>query len=295
MKGILLVDKPAGMTSHDVVDRLRAVTGIRKIGHTGTLDPSATGLLIMCIGQATRLSEFLTGMDKEYEGDMRLGVTTTSHDMDGEVLAEKPVPELTRERIQQAANAYLGEIDQVPPMVSAVKVGGQRLYKRARRGEEVERKPRRVNVKRFEILGYEPPLVRFIVSCSRGTYVRSLCHELGNALGCGAALNTLRRTAVGKHNVTDALPLDGFNTREDVAARLLPLEEALDMPAVVALPSGRARVTSGNPLRLSDLQSRCPVDRGLVQITSPEGELLALAEVIVAGNEPSLRPKRVFA
>lgn len=295
MKGILLVDKPAGMTSHDVVDRLRAVTGIRKIGHTGTLDPSATGLLIMCIGPATRLSEFLTGMDKQYEGDMRLGVTTTSHDMDGEVVAEKPVPELTLDQIQAAANAFVGEIDQVPPMVSAVKVGGQRLYKHARRGEEIEREPRRVVVKRFDILAYESPLVRFVVACSRGTYVRSLCHELGNALGCGAALNRLRRTAVGKHVIGDALPLDEFKSREDVARRLLPLEKALEIPVVVALPSGRARVASGNPLRLSDLQSRCPVDHGLVQITSADGELLALAEVTIAGNEPSLRPKRVFA
>lgn len=294
MKGILLVDKPAGMTSHDVVDRLRAVTGIRKIGHTGTLDPSATGLLIMCIGPATRLSEFLTGMDKEYEGNMRLGVTTTSHDMDGEVVAESVVPEFSLEQIQLAAKAFTGEIDQLPPMVSAVKVGGQRLYKHARRGEEVEREPRRVNVKRFEILGYEPPLVRFVVECTRGTYVRSLCHELGNALGCGGALNRLRRTAVGKHLVSDALPLQDFKTRDDVVARLLPLEHALEIPIVVALPSGRARVASGNALRLSDLQSDCPVDHGLVQVNSTEGELLALAEVTVTGNGPSLRPKRVF-
>lgn len=295
MKGILLVDKPAGMTSHDVVDRLRAVTGIRKIGHTGTLDPSATGLLIMCIGPATRLSEFLTGMDKIYEGEMRLGVTTVSYDMDGAVVGTHPVPDLSVETIQRAANAFVGNIEQVPPMVSAVKVGGQRLYKHARKGEVIEREARPITVKSFDILGYALPLVHFRVACSRGTYVRSLCHDVGNALGCGGALDRLRRTAVGKHLVSDALPLDEFRTRADVVTRLLPIGQALDLPSVVALASGRERVATGNPLRLSDLQTPCPVDSGLVQIKTEDGELLALADVSVSSDGPRLNPKRVFA
>ena len=159
LKGVLLVDKPSGMTSHDVVDRIRAASGIRRVGHTGTLDPAATGLLILCIGPATRLSEYLTGLDKVYEGHMRLGVSTDSHDMDGSVLEERPVPMLTLARIQEVFDNFTGQIEQIPPMVSAVKVGGQRLYKLARKGETVERKPRQIIVSEFQALEFAPPLV----------------------------------------------------------------------------------------------------------------------------------------
>ena len=163
MKGVLLLDKPAGMTSHDVVDHIRRAAQMRRVGHTGTLDPSATGLLIICVGEATRLSEHLTRLDKVYEGYLRFGVVTDSYDMDGKVLEENPVPDISPEEIQKAFDALTGEIQQVPPMVSAVKVGGQRLYKMARKGETIERKPRKVTVKEFRLLDYDPPLARFRV------------------------------------------------------------------------------------------------------------------------------------
>ena len=177
MNGILLVDKPTGMTSHDVVDRLRRAARIRRIGHTGTLDPGATGLLILCLGSATRLSEFLICLDKVYEGEMRLGIVTDSFDLDGKTVEERPVPHLDPVDIQKALDRFTGDILQVPPMVSAVKINGERLYKKARKGEVVERPPRPVTIREFVLLRYTPPNVVFRVRCTRGTYARSLCHD----------------------------------------------------------------------------------------------------------------------
>lgn len=294
MKGILLVDKPPGLTSHDVVDRVRKAAGIRRVGHTGTLDPGATGLLILCLGTATRLSEHLTGLDKVYEGYMRLGVVTDSYDMDGAILEENPVPALGAEDIQRVFDQYTGDILQTPPMVSAVKVGGERLYKKARKGETVERQPRPVTVREFVLLDYSPPLAYFRACCTRGTYVRSLCHESGQTLGCGAVVDSLRRTSVGKHSVEDALPLDAFEDEESVRERLLPMSDALELPEVIVGPGGRKRVASGVTLRRKDLTSDCPVREGWVQLKSESGELLALAQIHVDPLGPGLLPRRVF-
>ncbi len=295
LKGVLLVDKPAGMTSHDVVDHIRRATGIRRVGHTGTLDPAATGLLIICIGPATRLSEYLTGLDKVYEGYMRLGVVTSSHDMDGEVLEQNDVPELELPRIQAAFDEFTGQIEQVPPMVSAVKVGGQRLYKLARKGETVERKPRQITVNEFVALGYAPPLVHFRVSCTSGTYVRSLCHDAGAALGCGATLDRLRRTAVGRHRVEEAAPLDTLTDFASVSTRLVPMSDALDLPSIAVSARGERILASGGLLRGPELAGDVPAtSEGLVQIKSPSGELLALGQVRRGPPELQVVPKRVF-
>jgi tRNA pseudouridine55 synthase len=293
MKGVLLVDKPAGITSHDVVDHIRKASGMRKVGHTGTLDPGATGLLLICLGAATRLSEHLTGLDKIYEGDMRLGVATDSYDMDGDVLAEHDVPELAAEDIQSLFDEFTGDILQVPPMVSAVKINGERLYKKARQGEVVERPSREVIVSEFSLLAYEPPLATFRVQCTSGTYVRALCHDVGERIGCGGALDSLRRTAVGKHRIEDALPLDDFRTPRDVEARLLALGNVLELPEVIVRPAGERVLATGGALRGRDLKSGCPVLEGWVQLKSVEGELLALAQVQRV-PEPMLQPKRVF-
>jgi len=204
MKGILLVDKPAGMTSHDVVDRIRRAARMKRVGHTGTLDPAATGLLIICLGPATRLSEHFTALEKSYEGVMRLGIETSSYDLDGEVVAEKEVPTLDAARIQAECDGFTGQISQVPPMVSAVKVAGERLYKLARKGEVVERPARQVTVREFNVLNFAAPDATVRVTCSSGTYVRSLCHDVGQRLGCGAVLASLRRTSVGRHSVASA-------------------------------------------------------------------------------------------
>lgn len=294
MKGILLVDKPSGMTSHDVVDRIRRAAGMRRIGHTGTLDPAATGLLILCLGEATRLSDFLIGLDKVYEGDMRFGLVTDSYDLDGKVLEERPVPDLSEAEIQKAFDRFTGDILQVPPMVSAVKVGGERLYKLARRGEVVEREPRPVSIREFVLLGYEPPVARFRIRCTRGTYARTLCYDVGEALGCGATLAALRRTAVGHHRVEDALPVDRFQNREQVEARLLSPDRALDLPEVVVRPAGCRAVVSGAILSARDIAGDVPVEAGWVQVKSEGGTLLALAEVRSTPHGIAVQPKRVL-
>ena len=294
MNGILLVDKPAGITSHDVVDRIRRAAGTRRVGHTGTLDPGATGLLVLCLGAATRLSEHLTGLDKVYEGAMRLGIVTDSYDMDGKVVAENPVPALTVGDIQRACDGFTGAIMQVPPMVSAVKVGGERLYKRARQGEVVERAPRQVTVREFRVLSYEAPDAQIRVKCTRGTYVRSLCHDVGHTLGCGAILASLRRTFVGQFSVEDALPVDQFRDRDEVASRLKPIETALTLPSVTVRSTSRGAVISGVALNPDDLVSGCPVSKGWVQVKSESGRLLALGEVHVGPTGLWVHPKRVF-
>ena len=294
MTGILLVDKPMGMTSHDVVDRIRRASGIRRIGHTGTLDPSATGLLILCLGKATRLSEHLTGLDKTYQGTMRLGIITDSYDLDGKVLEEREVRPVTAEEIQAHCNEFLGEVEQLPPMVSAVKVGGQRLYKAARKGQEIERQPRTVTIHEFAVLNCAPPDVEVRVSCSSGTYVRSLCHEVGLRLGCGAALASLRRTWVGRYHVEAATPVDTFKSPEDVKARLMPMDDALDLPAVVVKESARPALESGSVLVGGNLREACTVREGWVQLKSGKGELLGLGLVQPTAAGVCIHPKRVF-
>jgi tRNA pseudouridine55 synthase len=294
MNGILLVDKPSGMTSHDVVDCIRKAANMRRIGHTGTLDPAATGLLILCLGNATRLSEFLTGLDKVYEGTMRFGLVTDSYDLDGQVVEERPVPDLTPAQIQEAFDAFTGEIMQVPPMVSAVKVGGERLYKLARKGEVVEREPRKINVKEFALLSYAEPDAAFRVRCTRGTYARTLCYDVGEKLGCGATLASLRRTAVGKHAIAGAKPVDAFQSPDDVANALLPVNDALDLPAVCVRNTSRMTVASGGALERQDLRGDCPTDNGWVQVKAENGELLALGEVQSNFGVVRIQPKRVL-
>ncbi|MBI5095687.1 MAG: tRNA pseudouridine(55) synthase TruB [Candidatus Hydrogenedentes bacterium] len=294
MTGILLVDKPAGVTSHDVVDAIRKASGLRRVGHTGTLDPLATGLLILCLGNATRLSEFLTGLDKVYEGTMRLGLETDSYDLDGKTIAERPVPELTEATLAESFVRYTGSIEQVPPMVSAVKVGGERLYRRARKGETVERAPRTITIHEFTLLGYTPPDATFRVRCTRGTYVRSLCHEIGAELGCGGALAALRRTWVGPHAVANAAPVASFTDAASVQQRLIPLEKAVDLPVVTVRRNRQRLIPTGTSLRPGDITGECPVASGWVQVWSESGEMLALAEVTTDPQGATLQPKRVF-
>lgn len=210
LDGALLVDKPVGCTSHDVVDDIRRKFNIKKVGHCGTLDPNATGLLIIVLGRGTKLSEKLMSDDKVYEGDIKFGEATDSYDADGKVTATLPVPLLTLEQLNEAAAAFIGDLKQVPPMVSAKKQGGVPLYKLARKGIEVVREPRLVHIFNYRFTAYNEPLAKFRVACTKGTYVRSLAHELGVKLGCGAHLATLRRVTSGKWDVADALTLDAI-------------------------------------------------------------------------------------
>ena len=206
--GAVLIDKPAGPTSHDVVDAIRRNFRIKKVGHCGTLDPNATGLLIIVLGKGTKLSEKLMGGDKVYEGTMKFGETTSSYDADGELVASLPVPPMTLDELNEAALTFQGDQMQMPPMVSAIKVGGVPLYKMARKGIEIERKPRLVRIYSFRFSNYEEPTGQFRIGCTKGTYVRSIAHDLGQKLGCGAHLKTLRRMVSGSFDVANALPLD---------------------------------------------------------------------------------------
>lgn len=205
--GALLIDKPAGPTSHDVVDAIRRRFRIKKVGHCGTLDPNATGLLIIVLGRGTKLSERLMSDDKVYEGLFKLGETTNTHDADGELTASLPVPPLSLDELNELAGAFVGDQMQLPPMVSAIKQRGVPLYKLARKGLEVERKERLIHIYSFRFSAYEEPLAHFRVACTKGTYVRTLAHDFGERLGCGAHLASLRRTASGRFDACDSVPL----------------------------------------------------------------------------------------
>ena len=210
--GILLVDKPTEWTSHDVVAKIRNHFKFNKVGHGGTLDPLATGLLVLLIGKGTKLSDRIMGGDKIYEGTIRLGITTHSQDRDGEVLAEKDAAHITRDQVEAAIQNYLGDIEQIPPMVSAIKKDGVPLYKLARKGQEIEREPRKIHIFSFEVTGFDNPFVQFRVKSTKGTYVRTLAHDIGNDLGVGANLHDLRRTGSGP------LSVDKTHTMEEILA-----------------------------------------------------------------------------
>jgi tRNA pseudouridine55 synthase len=224
LDGALLIDKPAGPTSHDVVDAIRRQFNIKKVGHCGTLDPNATGLLILVLGRATKLSEKLMSDDKIYEGTVKFGEVTDSYDSDGELVSSLPVPPITLEELNDNARTFIGDLMQVPPMVSAVKKAGVPLYKLARKGIEVQREPRLIHVYKFQFSDYLEPIGHFRVACTKGTYVRSLAHDLGQKIGCGAHLRNLRRLISGKFDVANAVQFEdamGFSHSE-LTQRVIP-------------------------------------------------------------------------
>lgn len=233
-EGILLVDKPQGITSHDVVYKLRRIFHIKKIGHAGTLDPMATGLLVMLIGKATKVSQFLMSMDKEYTGTIRLGQSTDSQDADGEVVEERPVPELSEADVLKEMKAFMGDQYQTPPMYSAKKVNGQPLYKLARQGKTIEREPRVINISKMEMNRFELPEIDFLVACSKGTYVRTIAHDLGERLGCGGHLCVLRRTGVGEFRIEKASTIEELEAMSPSALRkqLIPILQAVPSHAL---------------------------------------------------------------
>jgi tRNA pseudouridine55 synthase len=219
------VDKPPILTSHDVVDRLRRHFDFKKVGHCGTLDPAATGLLVIVLGKATKLQDRLMADDKTYEGTMRLGISTDSQDADGEIIATKPVPPLTAEALEEVLAKFRGDIQQIPPMVSAKKIGGVALYKLARKGQTVEREPRNVHIYDLRVLNLRLPDVDIRVTCTKGTYVRTICHDIGEQLGCGAHLATLRRIRSGNLDVKDATKLDDLLclTRQELQPKIISI------------------------------------------------------------------------
>jgi tRNA pseudouridine55 synthase len=231
LDGLLLVDKPAGPTSHDIVAQIRRRFRIPKVGHGGTLDPMATGLLVILLGKGTKISERVMGHDKTYEGVFRLGIETDSQDADGRIVAEKDPTGVTAAQVAAEMQARLGDQMQVPPMVSAIKIDGVPLYKLARKGETVERPPKLIHLYRFDLLDFTPPDIRFAVECTKGTYVRTLAHDIGQALGVGAHLVQLRRTKIGRLDVAGAAPLADLLALPALEGRVIPLAAALPLLA----------------------------------------------------------------
>jgi tRNA pseudouridine55 synthase len=233
-EGILLVDKPQGITSHDVVSKMRRVFHIKKVGHAGTLDPMATGVLVILIGKATKASQFLMSLDKEYAGTIKLGVITDSQDADGEIVEERPVPDLTEAQVKTEMKTFIGDQYQIPPMFSAKKINGQKLYKLARQGKTVEREPRVIHISRFELTNFALPEVSFIVGTSKGAYVRTIAHDLGDKLGCGGHLNVLRRTAVGQFRVEKSSTIEALEAMSPSTLRkqLIPVIQAVPTHAL---------------------------------------------------------------
>jgi len=234
LEGVLLVDKPGAHTSHDVVARLRRKLNMKRIGHAGTLDPMATGLMILLIGKATRISQYLISLDKEYEGTIELGKVTDSQDADGEVLETRPVPPLTEAEVRTTMQGFIGDQYQTPPMYSAIKIDGVPLYKSARKGEEVEREPRFIRVMSFDLLRFASPHIDFRLQCTKGTYVRTIAHDLGGRLGCGAHLAALRRTATQNFHISQALTLDQIEALSlpEIEKRLIPVHQAVPSVAL---------------------------------------------------------------
>jgi tRNA pseudouridine55 synthase len=287
--GLLNLYKPTGPTSHDCVSRVRRTLGTRRVGHAGTLDPLARGVLVMGIGNGTRVLEYLHGLTKTYRARMILGRETDSQDVTGAQIAKADASAVTREQVEAALEQFRGEILQVPPMVSALKVGGRKLYELARKGETVEREARPVTIHRLEVLDFVPGAaaeVEFRVECSGGTYVRTLCHDLGAALGVGGVMSELEREAVGFFKAEDAVPLDEL--RSDTP--LLPLGPALDhLPALVVEADQAARLAHGQFISAPDT-----VPDGPTRILDGAGGLLAIATVRGHGDSRLASPEKVF-
>ncbi|HET7224711.1 MAG TPA: tRNA pseudouridine(55) synthase TruB [Candidatus Eisenbacteria bacterium] len=289
--GLLPIDKPLGMTSHDVVERVRRRLKAPHAGHLGTLDPGATGLLLVAIGAATRCSAVWQGGDKTYDATLLLGVVTDTQDLRGQALERRDV-RVDEAQVREASRAFVGDIRQVPPMVSALKVGGQRLYKLARRGEEVARVPRRIRVAAWEWLAFQLPRATFRVRCSSGTYVRTLAHDLGQALGCGAALESLRRLRSEPYDVEQAPPLrllDELPREQVLADAGIPLDRALDVLPAVNLDAMAAE-NLGFGRQPAVAPGAVPVGAGprSVVLRGPDGHALALGELRPHPHDPML-------
>lgn len=295
ISGALVVDKPVGMTSHDVVQAIRNGTGLRRAGHTGTLDPRASGVLVILVGPAVRLSEYVSASDKRYQAIIRLGGTTDTFDAEGKFTPSKDPLNVTEAEFETALQTFVGEIEQIPPAHSAVKVGGRKAYEMARNGEEVELEPRKITVHHLEVLEWTPPEVVIDVHCSSGTYVRSLANDLGKQLGCGAYLVGLRRTKSGKFTLRDATPLRKLQeafTAGNWYQYLIPAAEALgDWPSVELNPDEVEAVRHGHRVKAKDADTVNEKVRGV----STQGELVALMELsIQADGAKEWQPKKVF-
>lgn len=289
ISGVLVVDKPVGMTSHDVVQAVRRGSNIRRAGHTGTLDPRASGVLVILLGPAVRLSEYVAASDKRYQAVIQLGTTTDTYDGDGRTTSTLPI-DVTEEQFDTELQKFVGRIEQVPPPYSAIKVQGRKAYDMARAGEQFELEPRIIDVYSLELLEWAPPEVVIDVNCSSGTYVRSLAHDLGQRLGCGATLTGLRRTKNGRFTLRDAVPLRKLNEAFVDGSwyqYMIPAAEALtDWPAIELTDDQMDAIRHGH--RIPAVEGSGPKACGI----SEQGELVAL--LVLDPDKMEWQPKKVF-
>jgi len=294
MEGVVNINKSSSMTSHDVVQHVRRILKERRIGHTGTLDPLATGVLVLCIGQATRIAQYLEAGEKEYEAVMRLGITTDTLDSDGRILEIKSSPVPERDSIVSLMRLFTGTIMQRPPAFSAVKITGIPSYKLARQGKTEPNKPRAVTIKALELKAYEYPFVSITVTCSKGVYIRSLCADLGDALGTGAHITKLRRTRSGRFSIANAVTLEDLSGMVEAgteAQAVATIADALeDVPQILLAEAESARVTHGSKVSCPD-EPGTGGRSGLVRLHDPLGRLLALARL----EGGIIRPELVFS
>lgn len=288
MNGLLIVNKPIGPTSHDIVYKIRKWSGERRVGHTGTLDPLASGVLIICLGTATRISEYLLHTDKRYTAVIRLGQTTATYDLGSRVIDQRPV-NLTAAEIESALAQFRGTITQTPPTYSAVQVNGKRAYDMARRGEDVDLKAREVTIHELKVVEWKSPDLTIDIFCSSGTYIRSIAHDLGQALGCGGHIVSLTRTATGPFTIADAHPLSDLQNLKplQILKLLRRTDDALlQWPEIRLDAEGANRIQHGNPVPLT------PGGAGLGRAYDPRGRLIAIIEADPANNE--WKPKKVL-
>ena len=272
MNGIVIVDKPAGWTSQDVVSKLRGVLQTRRIGHGGTLDPMATGVLPVFVGRGTRAVEFFEHAEKTYEAVLQLGITTDTEDTTGAVLTRSEV-NVTRAELEAALAGFRGDIQQIPPMYSALKVNGQKLYQLARKGKEVERQPRTVTIHALDCLSFAGDTATLRIACSKGTYIRTLCKDIGAALGCGGCMKELRRVTAGAYTIAEAVPLQTLSESDDPAQYLRPVDSMFTQhPAVTLTPKQALRCRNGNSFSIA-------LPDGAYRTYSETGEFLMLAQV----------------
>lgn len=297
MNGVLNVCKEKGYTSHDVVARLRGICHQKKIGHTGTLDPDATGVLPVCFGNATKLCVFLTDCFKTYEAKMLLGMETDTYDTSGVMLTNKSAAGVKEEAVREAVLSFLPGYDQIPPMWSAKKVGGKKLYELARAGIEVERKSVPVKITELTILAMDLPHVDFAVTCSKGTYIRSLIHDIGEKLGCGAVMEELKRTSASGFAIADAMKLDEISDLMEegkLEERLIPTDKVLSAyPALHAKEEADRLLRNGNPVETSFVtESLKPEQAGLFRIYDSTGRFIGLYRLSNGGKR--LKPDKMF-
>ncbi len=274
MNGIVVIDKPKGVTSHDVVGMMRKRFGTRRVGHTGTLDPMATGVLPVCVGNATRAADMLIESDKRYTAEFILGKTTDTLDIEGTVTGETDVT-VTEDEVRRAVSQFVGEISQIPPMYSAIKKDGKKLYELAREGKEIEREARNITVYSIDILRIDLPTVEIDVRCSKGTYIRTLCDDIGKALGCGATMTALRRTATAGFTEDNALTIDELDKQEDKGAVLVPTDKLFEKYRALHLNEKQTRsITNGVQMTWRD-----GYEGEKVRLYSHEGKFLCVSQI----------------